>query len=399
MTRLIAIEFILLFVLQSTIYGQGYSFADSSLVEHPVFHPMESRTAKAWKDDLGAFGEGLVHIYLEKLDRFQDVYEIKNASNNGIDRIAIRRGADGKITDVRFIEVKTTNAKPILAMTKNGVQLSDRHIRAKLDECRRSDGGEMQKLVQEIEDFCVSKGKPLSYFAELWHFNPMSGKMFVFKADGKTEKAVLSINKTLQNIIKRSRSKTVRDYCVKHLALWDQITAANQASYLVDATSQSIPLRNTVSFKQLSNSLSKADTAVTSASKQILAVIGRNAGRIAIVLAVALDAKDLFDVEYAYRTGAISRRHRNIRFLSAVGGLTGAYGGASSGVMAGVWIGSFGGPWGIFAGSVIGGFAGGVAGYVGGSSLAQTGANTWYSNLDKSVQEKVDQIYLQSVIQ
>jgi hypothetical protein len=142
-------------------------------------------------------------------------------------------------------------------------------------------------------------------------------------------------------------------------------------------------------------------TAVLRQSRSALAtrLLRQSAGRIAAVAALAMGTKELFDTEYAYRTGAISVRQRNVLVASTIGGMGGAFAGASAGFAIGAWAGAFGGPFAwimVPAGGFIGATAGGVGGYFGGSAAARYGASAWYNAVDASVRDKAEVAWLNS---
>jgi hypothetical protein len=126
-------------------------------------------------------------------------------------------------------------------------------------------------------------------------------------------------------------------------------------------------------------------------------ILQRAAGPIALAVSLAFDAKEVFDTEYAYRTGAISERQRNVQLLTTIGGAAGALAGASAGGVAGMWVGAFGGPF-AWVTVPVGGFAGatifGIVGYFGGSTITGYGASVWYGSIDASVREKFEKLWL-----
>src|ERR1022692_4027918 len=87
--------------------------AESPLTPHPALQLEGQYVTK----QLGDFGESFVDAGLRA--RGFEVID-GNIGGTGIDRIAVRRAANGGLTDIRFIEVKTRQAIPNfeLAVTK-----------------------------------------------------------------------------------------------------------------------------------------------------------------------------------------------------------------------------------------------------------------------------------------
>ena len=83
-----------------------------------------------------------------RLRGFNEIHEIKNGSNNGIDRIAVKRGPSGQLLDIKFVEVKTTrSASPRLNKTRyGGTQMSRKWLAANLKEMRTSGDPALKKL-------------------------------------------------------------------------------------------------------------------------------------------------------------------------------------------------------------------------------------------------------------
>lgn len=400
MTRFVLCCFALLLAFPSVGYGQGYSLFTNQLIDHPIYHPAENRTVSSYKRGFGAWGEDLVEKNL-KLRGFDEVFEVKNGKGNGIDRIAIKRRPDGSILDLKVVEVKTSrSSKPKLNVTKtSGVQMSRDWLAEKLKQMRRSGDPNLKKLALEIWRFSKSTGRNYLAVGEVVHLNPATDRMVTYAADGRTVKSEMKITRLLEDIQKRGSTKQIRDSAARDLAKYDQLRAMNQSSYVGKQASKELALESATRNQRMSKTLRNVVATRANTSKQIATILKRSAGRLALFVAFAVDAKELFDIEYAYRNGAISMRERNIRLLSSVGGMAGAMAGASAGAVTGVWIGTLGGPFAwitVPAGGFVGGTVGGVAGYFGGSAAAKMGIESWYANVDASILNKAEIAFLQS---
>ena len=129
----------------------------------------------------------------------------------------------------------------------------------------------------------------------------------------------------------------------------------------------------------------------------ITKVLVRAPGPIAVFVALAVDAKEIADVELAYRSGKISLSQRNIAHASAVGGLTGFIAGGMAGGATGAWVGAFGGPFAeitVPAGAIIGATIGGVGGYVAGSAVAGYVATAWYDSIDSKLRDRFEREWM-----
>ncbi len=400
MNRIIFLMLVCWLLDSSFVLADGYEFQKRSVIDHPVHHPIQGRNARKWRNGLGGFGETLVHDELIKRG-FRSVEEVKNGSENGIDRIAIKRGRDGRIKDLRFVEVKTNRAPyPRRNKTKNGVQLSEEHITKKLLEMKKSGNPTLVEYVGEIEEFVKASGNPYTAFAELYHLNPATDRVVTYKIENDSLIAMTDrkITRVLTQM-QRSENKLARDFAISHLAIWDQIRAAEQSNYLAKNTKVGVALERASKSNGryggvFARSLEKIDKSLS-----LSTAFKRSAGKIAFFVSVGVDAKGAFDTEYAYRTGRISYRQRNLSLISAVGGIAGTMTGASLGASMGSEAGVFGGPFAwltVPAGAILGGAIGGAAGYFGGSEIARLGVNAWHTKVDQSVLHRAEMAYLQS---
>ena len=391
---------ILLAVPYGTLLAQGPLMQTGPLVDHPVAHPSSVRSAGNWQTSVGTWGESFADQTL-RLRGFNHLHEIKHGSNNGIDRIAIKRGADGAIKDARFVEVKTTrSSKPKLGQTRyGGRQMSRRWLVANLRVMRNSGDPATKKLALDISRYLRASNASITSIGEVMHVNTRTGKLTGYAADGRAMNYRQSLERWLKNIQVRADAKTSRDWATRALAEFDQIKASRMSDYLGKTAAQQSK-RSLISDSRRSiRSVESARSAAIreSRSELVATILKKSAGRVAVFVSVAMDAKEFFDVEYAYRTGTISVRQRNISLASTVGGFGGAFAGASGGAIAGAWIGGFGGPiaWlTVPAGGLVGGVIGGIGGYFGGSAVAGYGATAWYDSIDVSVREKFELSWL-----
>lgn len=360
----------------------------SSLVDHPVNLPTGSRTASVWRQKVGAWAENVADQTL-RLRGFQEVYEIKTAGNHGIDRVALRRGPDGVIRDVRLVEVKASRGrKPTLKQTQyGGRQMSRKWLAQNLRAMRNSGDASLKKLALEISRFRKASGVNVEALGEVMHFDTRNGRLTGYFADGRAVRYSQSINGLLQDIQTKGRSSATRRWATRSLAAWDQIRHTGMASWLGKSTADQsrtalLASRGRTGATVRQSILRQSRGAAT---RQVL---GRAAGPLATVIALALDVKEMADTERAYKGGAISLRERNIRQITKLGGMSGAFAGAWAGAAMGTWIGAFGGPFAEItmpAGALIGMTIGGIGGYIGGSAVAGYAATSWYDAIDASV--------------
>ncbi|MEX1028137.1 MAG: hypothetical protein WD049_09060 [Candidatus Paceibacterota bacterium] len=379
--------------------ADSLSLAPSPLVDHPVQHPLEGRSGAVWRSRTGAWGENLAEETL-RLRGFNEIHEIKNGAGNGIDRIAIKRGIGGGIIEAKFVEVKTTRAsKPKLGDTRyGGVQMSRRWLASNLSQMRRSGDGRIRTLALELSQFRKASGRPIESLGELIHVNPRTLSLSGYSPDGTGERYSESIERLLENVRKHTGSRDTRYWAGSSLSVLPQVRSSDMSSWLGKSVSEQ-------SSRELVRNSGRATMETRSAilrsshSVTNTKALRGSAGRISVLVALTLDAKDSFDTENAYRRGVISVRQRNVQHATTLGGMAGAYMGAYTGVAAGAWLGTFGGPFAYItvpAGGLLGGAIGGIAGYTAGSSIAEYGAMAWYRSIDTSVKDKFEVAWLES---
>lgn len=372
-------------------------FVKSPLVDHPVHHPADGRSAHRWRSSVGSCGENFAEQTLRNRG-FDEIHEIKAGGNQGIDRVAIKRGPDGAIKDVKFVEVKTTrSSKPRLNRTKSsGTQMSRKYVADNLRKMRNSGDPALKNLALKISRFRKSSGVPVQKMCEVLHISPKSGLATTFSGDLRTVQSVLSIETELKQIQSRAGSMKVRHWAVRSLAAWDQIRSQSMTTYLKKDVAQRS--RNAILANAAKNTATVESAALRkSRSALTKKILMRAAGPIATVVSLAVDAKEFFDTESAYRNGGISERQRNVSHLTKLTGMAGAFAMAPVGAATGAWVGAFGGPFAwitVPTGVIVGGTLFGIGGYVGGSVIADYGATSWYGSIDSSVREKFEQYWL-----
>lgn len=362
------------------------------LVNHPVSLPAEQRTPALWRSRAGAWGESFADRTL-RLRGYGEIHEIKAGGNTGIDRIAIKRGRNGAIRDLLFVEVKTARGtKPRLGRTAyGGRQMSSKWLSENLRSMRRWGDDEARRLATEMARFRRASGRGFESFGEVMHVNPRTGSINGYLANGATPKYSQSAGRLLSQIEKRGlpdsrvwarQSRLELDIIQRtSMSSWLGKTVSEQnASALVANTS-----RSTVSLRR----------ALTRHSRKVILrrALVKLAGPIAMTVSLAVDAKELADTELAYRRGTISLRQRNIRHATSVGGISGAFAGASAGAWAGAQLGLLGGPYAeitVPAGAFIGACVGGVGGYMGGSAVSGYAATAWYDSVDAKVRDRFE---------
>jgi|GEM_PF-2599487 hypothetical protein len=392
-TLLTTLVCILSFAMPEIANARTFGVATSPFVDHPVQHPIQGRSSSVWRSRVGTWGENLAEEFL-RLRGFNEIHEIKNGSNNGIDRIAIKRRPNGEILDSKFVEVKTSRStRPKLGMTNyGGTQMSQNWLANNFSKMRSSGNPALKKLALELSHFRKVSGKSIESFGEIIHVNTSTGRITGYSADGRAVRYSQSIERTLRNVEAKAGRQEARSWATRTLSQWDQVRAVRMSNWLgVSVPQQS----NKLLLSNAGSGISATRTEVLRQSRSTAArkLLLRSAGRIALVVALAMDAKELFDTEYAFRTGAISVRQRNIQHISTIGGIGGAFAGASAGGLTGVWVGSFGGPFAwitVPTGGFIGAVVGGVGGYFAGSEVARYGATAWYNSIDASVREKFE---------
>jgi len=174
---------------KTAVVGFGRVLPASAITSAPLSSPSTVSTDFTPRHlRLAAWGESLAEEHLKF--RGYEVHDPKRPGGQGIDRIAIRRDASGRIAEVRIIEVKTrsTGARARLGMTNTGQQLSNKWIAHNLNEMRRSRDISMRSLAEEIIRYRKQTGIRYERMAELYHivaqdqvkltrFNPVTNRI------------------------------------------------------------------------------------------------------------------------------------------------------------------------------------------------------------------------------
>lgn len=386
-----------LFVTLLVADAKSVGLVTGPFVDHPVIHPLDGRTSSVWRLKVGVWGENLAEETL-RLRGFNEILEVKNASNNGVDRIAIKRGPVGEILDVKFVEVKASrSSKPKLANTRyGGKQMSRKWLASNIWKMRNSGDPVLKKIAREFSVFRKASGRTIESFGELIHVNTRTGYLTGYSADGRSLHYSVSLERLLKNLQAKAGKLHVRIWATRTLFQWDNIRSTSMSTWLGTNVSQQ-STKSILASSARGGAAKQIAVLRQSRSTQATKFVLRSAGRIALVVALAMDAKELFDTEYAYRTGAISARQRNMQLASKIGGIGGASAGAWGGGVAGAWLGGFGGPFAwltVPAGGIVGAVVGGVSGYIGGSAVAGYGATAWYNSIDLAVRDKVELAWL-----
>ena len=340
-----------------------------SPVNHPLSSPTLSRTKNTWNTAKGSWGETFVEGHL-KLRGFKEVYEPKFRGGQGIDRIAIKRNAQGLISEVKFVEVKTTNAKPKLGNTKNGPQLSPSWLKKHLVAMRKSGDPALRKLALEIAAFRRQTGVRIENMGELYHISTKTGKYRIINPITEKILAEQSIHKNLKVIAKKS--KQMQPWAKASLEAWEQIRTTTMTKWVAKIPPPNAPPVLTAA----------------KATSQSFRQLARRGPVIAVIL---IEGYDTHHNIADYRQGKITRQQFHQAMIRTSGGVTGAWIGAKTGAATGAWIGSAGGPWGTGIGAVVGGAIGGAGGYFAGSYATGYGASAWYNRIDQRFKDAVCQ--------
>lgn len=355
----------------------------ATLFEHPATSNKFEKANSRWRQGAGNWGESFADARL-RLRGFE-VFEVKNGSNQGIDRIAIKRNALGKIIDVRIVEVKTHrgNGRAKLAKTNHGEQLGRDWLAKKFRQMRASPDPNTKRLAAEISAFRRSIGRSALSMAELHDINTRTGQYTVRRPGTDGNLSHDSIERHLDRIKHGSRDPNARRWASNSGRKIKLIRGMNERTWLVGgkrpALARSGAVRRSV------------QAATSRCTKRALA---RLAGPIGATIALSMDASEIYGNWRQFENGQISEE-RFVRTLSSsVGGMAGATAGAWSGATIGGQVGAFGGPavgFTVPAGLVIGGGIGGTVGYFVGDKLATVGVDSWYGNLSENVQSDLDE--------
>jgi Holliday junction resolvase-like predicted endonuclease len=373
-------------VYNATVHAQGVMAPVATPVDHPLVARQPVRTAGTWRQGVGQFGESLVAGFLRL--RGYEIIDMKLPGNRGIDLVAVKRAAEGTLSDVRLIEVKTHygSGKPQLGQTRIGAQMSREWLADRLRTLRAC-GEPGRKLALEISRFHRTQGIPLERLGEVHDVNLRTGQYTVRNPVSMAERTgPISIDRLLNQVFDQSSQPTLQIWAMRHLSQYEQLRQARMGNWLSASASTRAFDRATSTPIDLFE------------EKQALRGVRRGlvgaAGRVAVVVAVAMDAYEIYDHVRDYYHGKLSQRELTIALARSGGGIAGAWAGAVGGAWGGMQLGALGGPWAwltVPAGGLIGGIAGGVMGYFLGSSVGEFTAQAWYGSLDEQVRKRVSQ--------
>lgn len=414
--RLVLCGLITLCVVGTALSAVAYDFSATGLVDHPVSAPLEGRSPTVWRHGVGQWGEGVGEQTL-RLRGFNEIYEVKNGSNNGIDRIALKRAPNGRLLDFRIVEIKTSRTDlPKLNRTRAGIQMDRYYLASKFRAMRKSGNPEVRKLATELSRFRRSSGRSLSSFGEVLHVRPTSNTIVGYATDGRTVKYKYSLKQTLQKLQTRSSSAATRQWATRQLVTLERIRSADMRTWtrsvglvyrpsspwhfpwkrrLPGPLDQPWPSRGPWRYPRtipVAN-VSRESAAILATSVQrraqrsLLSSSARRAGPLIVVAATALD---VYNTERAFALDRISVRERHASHARTGGGLAGGVAGGTAGAAGGAAIGAFTGPFApicvpLFG--IVGGIGGSVGGYIGGATAADYGVKSWYRLEDKETQQ------------
>ncbi len=330
----------------------------SQLVSQPVAAPDAVRSAHAWRSMVGGMGESFVTESLKL--RGYEVLEIKTGGNQGIDRIAFRRGRDGRLLDVKFIEVKTSyDGRARMGRTRAGPQMSRQWLAEKLRTMRRSPDPQVRWLALETGRLRRRLGVAISHFGEIHTLNVRRGTYVIRGALTGNTLAEMSIPRTLRQLAQKARSRTARVWAARHLRHWSSVRGTSMRSWIRSAPGAA------------AGAGAASRVALRRAAARGIPLVGA-------AVAVGWDGIEIYGDVAAYRQGRLARRDLHRRLATRGGGWAGA---VSLGAV-GAYVGSFGGPaaW-ITVPVTATGFA--IVGYFSGSELAGVGVDHWYASIDE----------------
>ncbi len=378
----------LILLLRWEVFG----FAVYAPVDLPIHHPVNNRSLRrstgAWTSNVGTWGENIVTMRFER-QGFQ-VVEIKNVSGNGLDRIAFRRGADGRLNDVRLIEVKTRYAaSPArLGQTNHGTQLSRQWVARKFREMRNLGTPETKRLAREISSYSKRSGIPLVRMTELHAITQSGGAYRVYDPVSMRLMSETSLRNEFAQIKKSTNQRPIRKWAHREIRGMRRVSKTPMGTWVRQGNTSGprLPIVWKAHVQSTSSSSGLRTNGVR--GQQVV----KYAGRAAIIFAIAADSNEVYRVYSAYDSGAISQRDFHLQLSRTTGGIGGAWAGAKGGAFVGFKLGLLGGPkaWVTApAGAVVGGMAGGFGGYYSGSYLGKTSGTIYYEIIDEDLRDSV----------
>ena len=210
--------------------------AQALLVPHPGLDPIPD---ELWTKQLGEFGESFVEEGLRARG-----YTVSNGNvgNTGIDRIAVKRGPDGRLIDVRIIEVKTRQTGtdfPLDTTKTHGKQLSDEWITHNLERIAADHpDAATRRLAKEI--LRERKLRPWIVRRELHGISVQGNKYLIQNVDdlGRVTGTIAEgrVTDQLSKLASRGTTAETRAAAVRHLAKYDQLAKATSGGAKVILT-------------------------------------------------------------------------------------------------------------------------------------------------------------------
>jgi Holliday junction resolvase-like predicted endonuclease len=329
--------------------------------------PASGATGASYKLPTGNHGERLAASYLEA--KGFEVLPGQTSGGQGIDLVAIKRGPDGRVVDLRFVEVKTryggASATSRLKTTKFGKQLSREWIGRKLWELR-NDGPAGRRLVRQIRDAFKDLGDQAFVSRSLLIDVDLDRRLITEFGPG----GVVNSRAPLRPPVAGVR----RTYKSARAAGRGRMSALNAASRnarsIMSVRRRYVPMNRAHAATGLNKLRSAANRNATAtgrfASLKSAAKLGVKVGA---GVGTVMTAVDVGYQLYQWDQSVISTRT-----LTVVG--AGGSGSLLGGALAGAALGAAGlNPVTVVIGAAVGAFAGHTAG-----SLA---AKSWYDRMDR----------------
>ena len=344
-------------------------------VDHPVTLPADLRTASAWRQGVGAWGENFVSSTLQA--RGYRVVSLKSAGGQGVDCIALKYDPAGRITDLKICEVKTGANPGRLGETANGRQLGRDWLAEKFRNARASSDPGARQLEDDIRRFCRERGARPEELAEVHEINVRTGSYRVRNALTGAEQSDQSVLRLLTRLGRRAGSVEARQWAAGSARAFGEVQTARMTAWLGD--------RAAVALEQTALRRGVAEAVAEGGGRAFAKVAGRLAGPIGLAAAFGYDAWQIYAAVSDYHAGRATQRETVITVSRIGGGMAGAAGG----MYAGGTVGAFGGP--LDPVTVpVGAAIGGIAGYFFGSGVGEKISTSIYNGIDERTQARMD---------
>jgi len=193
-------------------------------------HPFLESDGRIVTKQLGDFGESIIDAEFRARG-----FEVLNGNigDKGIDRIALKRGTNGELNDVRIVEVKTrqTDSDFSLSNTKNGPQLSDSWTQYNLERIvREHPDARMRQLAGEVLE--KTRSQPAIVTRELHGISLKSNRYYVWNVDGAGQRMSVAegrLKDLLEGLSVRGTTVETRAAALRHLSQFDQLQTASTA--------------------------------------------------------------------------------------------------------------------------------------------------------------------------